>query len=54
MIVVKQLAAKFQIEFVVKLGDALADMLQLHDQVLLVIKADLRQDTILSQTISIR
>ena len=54
MIVVKQLAAKFQIEFVVKLGDALADMLRLHDQVLLVIKADLHKIPSSPNTISIR
>ena len=39
MIVIKQLAAKFQVELVIKLADALPDMGRLHGQVLIVIKS---------------
>ena len=43
MVVVKQLAAKFQIELIVKLGDTLPDMGGLHRKIFVVIKSDLHQ-----------
>ena len=41
MVVVKQLAAKFQIELIVKLGDTLPDVGGLHRKIFVVIKSDL-------------
>ncbi len=41
MVVVKQLAAKFQIELIVKLGNTLPDMGGLHRKIFVVIKSDL-------------
>ena len=39
--IVEQLSAEFQIQLVVKLVDAVADMLRLHFQVLLIVKSNL-------------
>ena len=41
MEIVEQLSAEFQIQLVVKLVDAVADMLRLHFQVLLIVKSNL-------------
>ena len=39
--IIEQLSAEFQIQLVVKLVDAVADMLRLHFQVLLIVKSNL-------------
>ena len=44
VIVVKQLAAKLQIELAAKLGDALSDMLRLHLQIFLVVESASHHD----------
>ena len=43
MIVVEQLAAKFQIQFIPELGNSLADMGRLHLQILLIVKTDIHK-----------
>ena len=39
VVVIKQLAAKLQVELVVKLGNALPDVLGLHEKIFIVVKA---------------
>jgi len=43
MIVVEQLAAKFQIQFIPEHGNSFADMGRLHLQILLIVKTDIHK-----------
>ena len=45
MVIVKQLAAEFKIELVVKHGDAFPDFLRLHAEVFLVVKSCSHNDS---------